>query len=107
MENDILHTIISVEREIQERLAAEEEQASQMLDRLQNELDEAARREEERLAASLLQSVARARLSAREQGEALLQAAAAKAQRLDRLDDQTLERFIGKRLGSLVPERGK
>jgi len=45
MEDDILATIIAAEHEIQQRLAAEDQQAAQMLDTLRRELEQDARQE--------------------------------------------------------------
>jgi ABC-type lipoprotein export system ATPase subunit len=107
MENDILTTIIAVECEIQERLAAEEQRAAEMLDNLRRELEEEATQEEERLAASVQQAVAAARAEAQGRADALVRRSTIRAERTGGLDDETLERCIMKHLSRITWEQNQ
>ena len=105
MENGILSTIIAVELEIQDRLAVEEQRAAQMLDNLRRELEEGSTREEERLTASLQQAVADAKAKAQQRAGAMMSAAAARAEQLDGLADETLKLCIVRHLDRITRER--
>ncbi len=107
MENDILSAIVEVEREIQERLAAEERTAEEMLDRLRRELADGAQRDEERLAAEVRQAVAAAADETRERAAAIVRDAASRAERLAGLDDEPLERCVMKHLARILPGEGQ
>lgn len=107
MGNEILSTIFAVEQEIQERLAAEEQRAAQMLDDLRRELELEAAREGERLAASMSQAVAAAKTETQGRAAALLRRAKERAEQLDGLADETLERCIVKYLGWITGERSQ
>lgn len=105
MGDGILSAIIAVEQEIQERLADEERRAAQMLDQLRRELEQETARERERLAASAQQALARGEAEARARAGALVGRAANRAEQLDALEDQTLERCILKHLGRIAGEQ--
>jgi len=103
MENDILTKIIEVEREIQERLVAEERSAGTLLCSLRQDLEEEARREEERLAAARREAESTARVEAEERASAILQRAGIRAGQWAGLDDGTLERCIMGHLVRILP----
>jgi SMC interacting uncharacterized protein involved in chromosome segregation len=103
MKNDILTKIIEVEREIQERLVAEERSAGTMLCSLRQDLEEQARREEERLAAAGREAESSARREAEVRAAAILQRAAVRAEQWAGLDDGTLERCIMGHLVRIMP----
>lgn len=103
MENDILTTIIAAEREIRERLAVEEQRAAEMLDNLRRELERDATLEAERLGSSVQQAVAAARGEAQERADAVMRRAATRAEQLDGLADETLERCIRMHLDRITP----
>lgn|GEM_PF-2687881 len=107
MGNDILISIIAVEREIEQRLAAEERRAAEMLDTLRRELEETATREGERLAASVGLTVAAARTKAQVRADAVVRRATIRAQQLEGLDDETLERCIWKHLPKIIREQNR
>jgi cell division septum initiation protein DivIVA len=107
MEEDVLKTIIAVEREVLERLAEEERRAGELLDNIRSELAEEDRREEERLAAEGRNAVAAARAEAQGRADATLRAAAVQAEQLAGLDDETLERYIIKHLLRILPEQSQ
>ena len=103
MENDILSKIIEVEREIQERLVAEERSAGTMLCSLRQDLEEEARREEESLAAARREAESSARVEAQERAAAIVQRATFRANQWAGLDDGTLERCIMGHLVRILP----
>lgn len=105
MDNEILATIIAVEHEIRERLAAEEQRAAQMLNELRQELEQEARQEEERLEAAKQKAIEKARREAELRAEAVLQDARAKAQQLEELPESALKGCIARYLGRILPER--
>lgn len=103
MENDILSKIIEVEREIQERLVAEERSAGTMLCSLRQDLEEEARREEESLAAARREAESSARGEAQERAAAIVQRATIRAEQWAGLDEGTLERCIMGHLVRILP----
>jgi cell division septum initiation protein DivIVA len=103
MEKDVLSAILEVEREIQERLVAEQRSAWTMLDRLRQELEAEAGREEERLAAARLSAESAARGKAQEQAALIASRASADADRLAGLDDGALEPCIMRHLVRIIP----
>ena len=103
MGKDILGAIIDVEREIQERLAAEKQRAGTMLAGLRQELAGEAGREEERLAAARRNAESVARAEAQEWAAAIARSAATRAERLAGLDEGTLERCIMRHLVRIMP----
>jgi vacuolar-type H+-ATPase subunit H len=103
MENDILSEIIAVERDIQERLVAEERSAGTMLCSLRQDLEEEARREEERLAAARREAESSARVEAEERAAAIMRQAGSRAEQWSGLDDRTLERCIMEHLVRILP----
>ena len=107
MGNDILTSIIAVEQEIQQRLAAEDEAATQALNQLRCELEEDVKREGDRLATSVQQAVAAARTQAQEGDDATVQRATLRAQQLDSIDDETLKRCILKHLSLITREQAQ
>jgi len=103
MENDILTKIIEVERELQERLVAEERSAGTLLCILRQDLEEEARQEEERLAAAGREAESSARGEAEERAAAIVQRAAIRAEQWAALDDGTLEECIMGHLVRIMP----
>jgi vacuolar-type H+-ATPase subunit H len=104
MEKDILRAIVEVEREIQELLAAEQLQSDERLAQLRRECAEEVAREETRLQEELAKTVAAARGGeAQERAAAVVAAATAQAERLGRLDDESLRRWILREIFRIVP----
>lgn len=103
MENDILSKIIEVERDIQERLVAEERSAGTMLCSLRQDLEEEARREEESLAAARREAESSARVEAEERAAAIVKRATIRAEQWAGLDEGTLERCIMGHLVRILP----
>jgi hypothetical protein len=107
MENDILSEIIAVERDIQERLVAEERSAGTMLCSLRQDIEEEARREEERLAAARREAESSARVEAEELAAAIMRQAGIRAEQWAGLEDGTLERCIMGHLVRILPEESR
>lgn len=105
MGSAILTTIIAVEREIQERIVAEERRAADMLKNLRRELEEEIAREGECLASSIQEAVAAARTEAQRRADAIVRSATRRADQLEGLTDETLGRCIMKHLGRISRER--
>jgi hypothetical protein len=103
MENDILSEIIAVERDIQERLVAEERSAGTMLCSLRQDIEEEARREEERLAAARREAESSARAKTEERAAAITRQAGSRAEQWAGLDDGILERCIMGHLVRILP----
>jgi hypothetical protein len=103
MEKDILSEIIAVEKDIQERLVAEERSAGTMLCSLRQDLEEETRREEERLAEARREAESSARAKAEERAAAIIRQAGSRAQQWSGLDDTTLERCIRGQLVRILP----
>ena len=103
MEKDVLGAILEVEREIQERLVAEQSGAWTMLEGLRQELDAETGREEERLTTVRRNAESAARAEAEKQAALIAHRAAAEADRLAGLDDGALERCIMRHLVRIMP----
>jgi hypothetical protein len=104
MEHDMLTTIIAVEREVEERLAAERRQAEERLARLKRDLADEAAREGERLQEATRLALAAARTEAGERAAAVVRRAADRGNQLAGLDDALLEAIIARHLGRILPE---
>jgi len=107
MEKDILGKIIAVERDIQERLLAEERNAGTMLCSLRQDLEEEVRKEEERLAAARRDAEASARAEVQKRAAAMVNLATVRAEKLAGLDDSTLERCIMGQLVRILPGKSR
>ena len=104
MGNDILRAIVEVEREIQERLLAEQRQSDERLTQLRLKCAEEAAREEARLQEELAKTAdAAGGMEAKERAAAVLAAASAQAERLGRLDDAGLRELIKAEISYIVP----
>lgn len=103
MEKDILSKIIEVERDIQERLVAEERNAGTMLCGLRKDLEDEATKEEELLAAARRDAESSARAESEERAAAIVHLATIRADQWGGLDDGTLERCIMRHLARIVP----
>lgn len=107
MEEDILKAIVAAEREIRERLVAEERKAAELLENLRNELEAETGREEARLSTEVGNAVAAARAEAQGRADAIVSAAALRGEQLAGLDDETLESWLMKHLIRIAPEPGQ
>ena len=107
MATDLLGTIIEVERQIHEQLAAERRSAGEKLERLREELRHEEEQDAELLAASRERAVAAARRVAQEQAAMLVRHATARAEQLERLGDEVLESYLRKFLAGIVAGEGR
>lgn len=105
MEKDPLTTILDEERLILEQLAAERSRANERLAQLRLEAEAEYAREEERLAAALQQALATARSDAEKRAAAVITEANQLAERLRRLDDESLLAITLKHLKAILPGR--
>jgi molybdenum-dependent DNA-binding transcriptional regulator ModE len=104
MEKDILRAIVEVEREIQELLVAEQRQSDERLAKVRQECAEKIAKEEERLQEELTKAVAvAAGPETQQRAAALVAEASRQAERFDRLDDESLRRWIQRELFLVVP----
>uniref|UniRef100_A0A831U116 Uncharacterized protein n=1 Tax=Geobacter metallireducens TaxID=28232 RepID=A0A831U116_GEOME len=106
METDILADIIATEREIQQRLAAEEGRLRERLEEVRREMAGEEAAEEERLRRRLGEEVAAARREAERRAALLLEETEARGERLARLDDDTLRRIVLGRLAGVLAGAG-
>ena len=106
MERDILAAIVAVEKEIGERLAAEQRRAEEGLAQLKGEMEDEVNRAEGELGQALQDAVVAARADAEAKAAHLLDKEAAWAELLARLDDSTLEGIIERHLNRILPGRG-
>ncbi len=104
MEQDILAEIFAAEKEVQERLAAEQRSSEELLVRVKREIAEQLAAAEEGLKAESEKVLADAREDAGKRAAALLEEAAAQAERLDRISDEALQEVVAKGLTSILPE---
>lgn len=105
MGNDILTSIVAVEKEIRGRLAAEKKRGEERLVLVRAEAEAEIRREEEALSASLERAVAKARVDAERESAEILEEAGARAARLAGVSEELLERVVLKYLLKILPGR--
>jgi cell division septum initiation protein DivIVA len=104
MEDDILHAVFVVEREIQASLAAEKQETDDYLDRVHRECAEMAAEEERQLRDELTAAVDDARNGdARTQAESLLAEASARAERLAGVAGEDLNRLVRREIRTILP----
>ncbi|HEX9080194.1 MAG TPA: hypothetical protein VF795_11425 [Desulfuromonadaceae bacterium] len=106
MEDGLLAEILAVEQEIRQRVAAWEAESVARLDALRREIDDELAREAERLRTESCCSLEDAERAARNDADAALAAARARAERLAALDDADLDRAVGRRVRLIRPEGG-
>ncbi len=104
MEQDILAEIFAAEKEVQERLAAEQRSSEELLARVKRELAEQLAAAEEGLKEESGKVLADAREAAAQRAVALLAETVSRADRLDRISDEALQEVVAKRLTGILPE---
>lgn len=105
MEKDILSAIVDVEKEIRKLQSEERAKAEKRLEEVKREIGEEIAGEEKRLQEAMRDAVARAGSEAEKKAAALLEEAEARAERLGRLDDESLMVIIEKHIATLLPGR--
>lgn len=104
MGNDILTEVISVEKDIQGRLAAERELAAQVLAGAENAVMEEMTRAEQELKTSYEKSLQEANLLAGQKARQLIEASEELAEKLRKLDEETIRKILSRHIGQLLPQ---
>lgn len=104
MEQDILAEIFAAEKEVQERLAAEQRSSEEWLARVRREIAEQLAAAEKGLKAESEKMLADAQQAAGKSATALLEEAVSQAERLGRISDKDLQEVVAKRLPRILPE---
>ncbi len=103
MERDILSQVIEAEKDIQQFLDLEKIKAREWLERVKKECEEEFIREEKNIKESLEKSTAEAAREAGVKAAGTVSRAAAAAERLGRLQTETLSRIVAKQIAGILP----
>ena len=103
MEKDVLAAIMEVEREIEGELAAERKRGEARLELARREIAERQEQEERRLEGWLQRELATAGEAAEREARMYEEKITAGAERLARLDDETLQRAVARHLTLIIP----
>jgi len=103
MERDILSQVIEAEKEIQQCLDLEKIKAREGLERVQKECEEEFIREDKNIKASLEKFTAEAAREAGGKAAGTVVRAMADAERLGRLQAETLSRIVAKQIAGILP----
>lgn len=104
MEKDILSQVIEAEKEIQQGLDLEKIKAREWLERVKKECEEAFTREDKNIKESLEKTTAEAVREAGVKAAGTVTRATAAAERLGRLQTETLSRIVAKQIAGILPE---
>ncbi len=103
MESDILSQVIAAEKEIQQILDHEKVNAREWLERVKKECEEEFIREEKNIKKSLEKLMADAAREAGVEAAGAISRATAEAERLGRLQSETLSRIVKKQIAGILP----
>ena len=103
MERDILSQVIEAEKEIQQRLDLEKVKTREWIERAKKECDEEFVLEEKRIKASLEKSIEEAIKEAEIKASGIVSRAEADAERLGRLETETLSKIIARQIDRILP----
>ncbi len=103
MEHNILREIIGVEKEIQQSLEQAQEMTRAWIETRRREIDERRAREEEELAASFRQARETLAREAATRADALVKQAEEQADRIARLETDTLARIVAHHIHTILP----
>ena len=103
MERDILSQVIEAEKEIQKCLDLEKVKVREWLERVKKECEEEFILEEKNIKASLEKSTAEATKAAEVKAAGIVSQAMATAERLERLQTETLSRVVAKQIDRILP----
>lgn len=103
MEKDLLSQVIEAEKEIQQCLDLEKIKAREWLERVKKEYEEEFIREEKNINESLEKSAAEAAREAGARAAGTVSQAAAAAERLGRLQTETLSKLVAKQIAGILP----
>jgi vacuolar-type H+-ATPase subunit H len=104
MDDELLGDILAAERDIRLQINALDQQTTERLEALTQELDQMLERETMALQAELELARSRAGESAQREGESLLDEARAFAVRLESIDTKELDRVVVRHLARILPE---
>lgn len=104
MNDLLLSDILTAEREISQRLAAVEKEAAASLEELKRALAAELAQEADRMQVETVRRVEAAADAARREAAAVIEQAAAYAERLNDLDDSELDRAVSGVLARLLQE---
>jgi vacuolar-type H+-ATPase subunit H len=103
MANDILREIICVEKELQQSLEQAKEMTRAWLETRSQELDGLRAREEEEIAASYRQAREKLTREAANRADDLVKGAEQQADRIMRLENDTLARIVVNHISTILP----
>lgn len=103
MERDLLSQVIEAEKEIQQCLDLEKIKVREWLERVKKECEEEFIREERNINESLEKSAAEAAEEAGVRAAETVSQAAAAAERLGRLQTETLSKLVAKQIAGILP----
>jgi len=103
MTNDILREIICVEKELQQSLEQAKEMTRAWLETRRQEIDERRAREEKEMLASFQQAREQLAREAAGRADALVKGAEQQADRIVRLENDTLARMVAEHIHTILP----
>jgi vacuolar-type H+-ATPase subunit H len=103
MENNTLREIIGVEKEIQQSIEQAKEVARAWLETRKKEMDEHLAKEEKELVASFQQARETLEREAASRADALVMRAEQQADRIVRLENDTLARIVADHIHTILP----
>ena len=103
MDEDVLSTVMEVEREIQEKLEAERRKAREWLERVRADAGRSYAASEERFKKSSEKAVADALADVEARAADLLSRATLEAERLVHLGDETMRKIMARYLPRILP----
>ncbi len=104
MERDLLSQVIEAEKEIQQCLDLEKIKTREWLERVKKECEEEFIREDKNIKESLEKSTVEAVREAEVKAAGTVSQAAAAAERLGRLQAETLSKIVAKQIAGILPE---
>lgn len=103
MEKDILSEVIEVEKEIQKCLEVEKAKSHDWLEKVKKESEEELVREERTIKESLNKSIEFAKKEAELKAAEIVKQTEARAERLSKLNNDTLVGIVGKQIIRILP----
>ena len=104
MDKDILNEVIEAEKDIQQCIEQEQERLRSWLDQVKREAAESVAREEQNDQEALGRALEEAKREAEAEAKRIVDDAAARAARIEQLDDGTLAGIIMKQLPRILLE---
>jgi serine kinase of HPr protein (carbohydrate metabolism regulator) len=104
MDTNVLSEVVTAEREIQRCIEVERAKSHEWTEKVKKESQEEILREQKRIHEDLRIAIEEARNDAESKAAAVMKCALAKAEMLQKLNDETLGRIIEKLLTKIRPE---